>query len=866
MQNYHRHSSYSNISTPDSATTNEDYAKRAVELGHKVISSCEHGWQGYYFEAFELAKKYNLKFVFCAEAYWVKDREKEYRKVSTKGKKEKESFLKDDSNHHIILMAKNENGRQAINDVLSEANITGYYKKPRLDVGLILSLPPDDVVITTACIAFWGSGKKRYEDIDDIILKFFNHFKSNFFLEIQYHNTDFQKEWNSHILSLADKYGIEMIVGLDSHCIKESDEWKRDMILEAKNVRYEDENNCYMDYPDDETTLQRFVEQNVIPIDRVKRAMDNTDICLTFDDYDDVPIFNKDLKLPTEYKGYEGLTIEEKNKIYKRLIGKKFLEYMKTVPKEEYDRYYEGIKAEIQTYIDTGMVDYPLLDYEIVKYAVEHGGIITKTGRGCFTGEALVNTKSGLKCLKDVVAGDYVIDMNGEFKKVTDTMKYHINEELVKIDYLYGTVKHHENICTKDHKILALVDGDIKWTEAQNLKQGDFVCLPKMHLRDGNTNVIDLNDYNIFGYEFDDKYIYEYSPFIQNRYDYSPRELSRVFNKSKKMFENFANGKIDKFKKYPFLLENVMEYIPFNTIEEYREYVKGKRTKKIKRYLNLNYEFGEFCGLMYGDGTNQSDRNSISLAINSENHKNYINTNIFYNVAKNFGLDASRLDSKKGKRASLTFYSKLISYFLCEFLFESNCNKEKQFNNDIFEKYPNEFKNGVLKGLFLSDGCFSENSSDERLSFDNTSESLINAYKILSMNTENGILSLSVRNGGKDNRGYNRKKSYKLRNAKNPFDCVKKTERCLENDKYWFLPIKRIEILNKTETDVYDLTVEDSHSYVLNNMVVHNSAVGFMTNTLCGFSKVDRFKSAIKLYPERFISTTRILETKSLPD
>ena len=54
MQNYHRHSSYSNAwGFKDSAAVNEDYAKRAVELGHKVISSVEHGWQGYYFETFE---------------------------------------------------------------------------------------------------------------------------------------------------------------------------------------------------------------------------------------------------------------------------------------------------------------------------------------------------------------------------------------------------------------------------------------------------------------------------------------------------------------------------------------------------------------------------------------------------------------------------------------------------------------------------------------------------------------------------------------------------------------------------------------------------------------------------------------------
>ena len=61
MQNYHRHSSYSNIYTVDSPASNEDYAKRAVELGHKIISSVEHGWQGYYYETFELAQKYGFR-------------------------------------------------------------------------------------------------------------------------------------------------------------------------------------------------------------------------------------------------------------------------------------------------------------------------------------------------------------------------------------------------------------------------------------------------------------------------------------------------------------------------------------------------------------------------------------------------------------------------------------------------------------------------------------------------------------------------------------------------------------------------------------------------------------------------------------
>ena len=133
IQNYHKHTSYSNIwGFRDSAASYEDYAKRAVELGHKVISSVEHGFQGYYYETFELAQKYNLKFIFGAEAYWVKDR-----------------FEKTRGNNHIILLAKNENGRQAINEILAEANETGYYFRPRVDLALLLSLPPEDVMITT---------------------------------------------------------------------------------------------------------------------------------------------------------------------------------------------------------------------------------------------------------------------------------------------------------------------------------------------------------------------------------------------------------------------------------------------------------------------------------------------------------------------------------------------------------------------------------------------------------------------------------------------------------------------------------------------------------------------------------------------
>lgn len=378
MQNYHKHTHRSNVFIRDSAANSEAYAKRAVELGHKIISSVEHGWQGYYFETYELAKKYNLKFIFGTEAYWVTDRNE-----------------KDRSNHHIVILAKNESGRQAVNDILSEANISGYYYRPRVDLELLLSLPPNDVFLTSACIAFQirkpfenSNGKVEYiideQESENVIKILHEHFRDNFMLEIQYHNTEEQKIWNSFLLKMSEKYSIELIVGLDSHFIYPEDEEERNYILDEKQKEsYGNEVGWFMDYPEDSVTMNRFLEQGIFSREQVQKAMDNADICLTFEDYDDVHIFSKDIKLPTLYPDK---TQEEKNKIYSKLISSKFKEYMKDIPKERYQEYFEGVKKEIETYQDTGMVDYPLLDYEIVKEAVKNGGLITDSGRGSSVG------------------------------------------------------------------------------------------------------------------------------------------------------------------------------------------------------------------------------------------------------------------------------------------------------------------------------------------------------------------------------------------------------------------------------------------------------------------------------------------------
>lgn len=397
IQNYHCHKSYSNILVADCPASYDDYFKRVVELGHNVISSVEHGYQSNYYIPYEIVNNYNdklkkqveegtlsgseynrkkLKFIFGAEAYWVKDRLAEYSKIDKKTGKIVSA--KDRTNCHIILLAKNEEGRQDINEVLSIANIDGFYGQPRIDIDLLLKIKPENVLVTTACLKYWV-----YEDIDEITKTLHNHFKENFFLEIQYHNTDLQKKINRHILELSEELGIKLIFGYDSHYIYPDDSVERDNYLEARGITYdEDEIGWYMDYPDESEVRRRLREQGVLNEEQINECINNTNLLLDFDDI----VLDKRIKLPRNYK-FNGEWVGDKSQEWRdnklrELVYSKWNDIKHTISPDRYEEYEKGIEYELDAIIGTKMSDYFLIDYELVRIGTSNGGVITKTGRG----------------------------------------------------------------------------------------------------------------------------------------------------------------------------------------------------------------------------------------------------------------------------------------------------------------------------------------------------------------------------------------------------------------------------------------------------------------------------------------------------
>ena len=353
--NYHCHRQYSNAVTIDCAISHEDYIRRIKELGHETLTVIEHGYTGgmtSILEAYSLCKKNNIKMLIGAECYFVKD-----RKVS------------DDSNWHIVIIALNHSALRQLNLAISLANETGFYKKARLDYELISKLTPENFIVTSACIGGVAN--------DTEIIEFLkNHFKENFYLEIQSHNHIAQINFNKHILSLSEQYDIELIHGCDTHWITEDDKFKRKILLSGKGMNYGDEDSFENDYPSYDEILERYRVQGVVSEEQAKSALENT---MIIKEKTEEFAFNDNIKMPTLYPNE---THEQKMKRLENILNQEYKRQYGHLSGSERKRYLEAIRYETSIIRNTCMEDYFLLNYYIIKRAKELGMILTQTGRG----------------------------------------------------------------------------------------------------------------------------------------------------------------------------------------------------------------------------------------------------------------------------------------------------------------------------------------------------------------------------------------------------------------------------------------------------------------------------------------------------
>lgn len=206
----HLHSEYSLL---DGACRIKDIPRRAKECGHSAVALTDHGVL-YGVPAFVAAcKREGIKPIVGCEVY-VAPRSR-FDKGASQG-----------SPYHLVLLCKNEIGYKNLLELVSSGFVDGFYSKPRVDIELLRS-HSEGLIALSACLAGRLSRAISAGDFDvakAAALEYSEIFgRDNFYIEIQDHGLDEQKQILPELVRLARECELPLVATNDCHYLRRKD-------------------------------------------------------------------------------------------------------------------------------------------------------------------------------------------------------------------------------------------------------------------------------------------------------------------------------------------------------------------------------------------------------------------------------------------------------------------------------------------------------------------------------------------------------------------------------------------------------------------------------------------------------------------
>ena len=455
--------------------------------------------------------------------------------------------------------------------------------------------------------------------------------------------------------------------------------------------------------------------------------------------------------------------------------------------------------------------------------------ITTTTAEGwglCLEPFTKIPTVNGVKNIKDVLVGDMVLGNSGDYHKVLDTT-FRSVDKLINVKTEYGfDVK-----ATIEHPYFVYSESEKKgvFKRLIDIKKGDYLGIVKPI---GGKKLIKNLDLLEYIDNVGNNLIIE-EDFLSNKFAYSSKnkkwsisEISKKYNVSKSVSEsaiqNLKYGTIKKSKDVLNLCDKLKSdgYVSSTPV-------------KINRNLKINDDLLYAIGWYLAEGSCENGtRVEFSLNIDEL----HIAEKIKLIIEDSFGFNDCVIRKMKTK-CSLRISNAQIAQF-----FKKTCG-QGSFNKKVPSFLIGSEKKlmPLVKGYIEGDGHLRFDRN--HISFSTTSSSL--AFQIQSILNSNGIFIASHR---LTKRGVGNSDFYECSITNHyiqkymdlvnySFELKRNSTRnhksnVIENDTHFFVKIKQIsEIYNKT--DVYDLCVENTHSFVGNGLVCHNTVTEAMaTKTL----------------------------------
>lgn len=355
----HVHSHYSLL---DGLSKIPDIVQRATELDMPAVGLTDHGNMHGAIEFYKEAKAAGIKPILGIEAYIAPEG------IDSRKPKERP--------YHLILLATNATGYRNLVDLLTIANVDGFYYKPRFDMALLRQYS-EGLIALSGCLSGplsrallnhdYNAAVERANEFVDIFGK------DRFYLELQHNpNIEEQATVNEGLLRLHHDLDIELVATGDTHYIHPEDAEAQDVLVCIGTKKLLTDTNR-MSMKDEDFSFASAAEME----ERFKdypRACENT---MKIANMVDIEIDLDTIQLP-HFDLPQG--IDTANQYLRQLCEDGLAKYDEVTPEIR-----ERLDYEMGIIENTGYASYFLIVQDFINWAKQQG-IAVGPGRGSAAG------------------------------------------------------------------------------------------------------------------------------------------------------------------------------------------------------------------------------------------------------------------------------------------------------------------------------------------------------------------------------------------------------------------------------------------------------------------------------------------------
>jgi DNA polymerase-3 subunit alpha len=192
---------------------------RAKEMGMAALAMTDHGGLYGAIQFYQAAREAGIKPIIGCEAY-----------IATGSRLSRDAGAR--NNHHLVLLAKNRTGYQNLIQLVTRANLDGFYYKPRMDKEL-LEQHHEGLIALSACLA--GEVPRlilegRLDEAKKAALWYKQTF-GDFYLEVQRHPIPELEQINKVLIPMSEELDIPLVATGDVHYIDQDDASAHDILM-----------------------------------------------------------------------------------------------------------------------------------------------------------------------------------------------------------------------------------------------------------------------------------------------------------------------------------------------------------------------------------------------------------------------------------------------------------------------------------------------------------------------------------------------------------------------------------------------------------------------------------------------------------